>query len=306
MILNWLKTVWALRGYLSFKKLPKPLLASFGTLWLLTQVLDYFSPAIAMVLPQLWWFFLLVGVAWAMFSCLPRYSFACPVTGRDVTVELRVGDIFDVSGAVVVPTNTSFDVQLPGKELNPRSLQGQVLQRYYDGDLDHHEMEIKRALADESLDYEALPESKPGRSKKFAIGSVVKLRRRGRLLYLTALTHVDEAGELSRSEGDLRTCLEGLWSYIGQKGEVGTVVLPPLGTGYSRVPVTREESIRLIVRSFIQSCSRLVHTNHLVIVLSPETMEKHQIDHEYLCSYLVHACRTVAFEGPQNPATPAH
>ena len=79
------------------------LLNAFGALWLVVEIADFFfrDTTIPARLQALWWLFALSGVGNAFWRCRPRTSVAHRLAGRDVTVEIAVGNVFSFPGAMI-------------------------------------------------------------------------------------------------------------------------------------------------------------------------------------------------------------
>jgi hypothetical protein len=66
--------------------------------------------------------------------------------------------------------------------------------------------------------------------------------------------------------------------------------MPVLGTGFSRLPETREQVVREIVKSFVAAYSDCVFADRLTIVLSPKDVADHKMSLAELGAFLEHVC----------------
>src|SRR5688500_1304022 len=82
----------------SLKRALFALLSSFGSLWLIVEATSFFSSTAGTMIRGHWWLFLVGGVIWAVIENLPRHVVCHRLAGRDITLEIRVGDILDQSG----------------------------------------------------------------------------------------------------------------------------------------------------------------------------------------------------------------
>ena len=64
----------------------------------------------------------------------PIRSIVVSFPRNDFCVEVRIGNIFDAAGAVMVSTNTVFEFDVAGGKISPNSLQGLFTAKYYTGD----------------------------------------------------------------------------------------------------------------------------------------------------------------------------
>jgi len=274
----------------------KNLLSSFGALWLIAEMASFFSVQAKDWLISRWWLFLLAGIVWSVYTLRPKTSFKYKVHERDVIIELKIADAFDVDGALVISCSTTFDTDLEGKISTAPSIQGKFLRDYYDGNVEHLDLDIQAQISKEQYQHVIDDKKKIGKKERYETGCVIQLIRKNRKFYLLALTDISSDGRARSSEDDLKNALPRLWYYISEKGDKGDVVIPLLGTGHARIPITREEVFKIIVRSFVASCSSRNYCDKLSIVIFPKDVIRYKIDIERLNDFLLHECLYAGFE----------
>ena len=272
------------------------LLSSFGALWLGVEIAEFFfrDTTIPARLQALWWVFALGGGGTAVWQCKPLTSVAHKLAGRDVIIEIAVGNIFSFPGAMIVGSNTTFDTTVSQKLISKESVQGTFTEKYYT-DESHLDSELADRLS--GAVPESLPGQREGKSERYPVGTIVRLDPMGRRAYFAAIADINEYGVAESSFEMLKTSLAELWVYVGSRGLKEPLAIPVLGTGFSRLPQPREEVVREIVRSFVAACSERVFTEHLTIVLSPKDVEKHRISLDELGSFLRQLCLYTDFSG---------
>ena len=274
----------------------KCLLASYGGIWLLTEALSFFSKDAELFLSTKGVWFLAIGLLIAFFFGRPKTVFSYQLKNRDITIETRISDAFEVPGALVVPTNTTFDTDLDGKIPKAHSIQGGFTRLYYDSEVHHLDLDIEAALAKEDYHYEEPPEKKKGKKRRYPIGTVIQVKKGGRLFYLVANTHINNDGVANTTIENLRDSLAELWYYISEKGPKGDIVIPLLGTGKGRLSDKREDIFLEIIRSFIALCSSGTYCDKLVVAIYPPDVTNHKIDLNYLQEFLAYSCKYARFE----------
>ena len=272
------------------------LFASFGAIWLGTEALSFFSENAELFLSTKGVWFLIIGLLVACFFSRPKPVFGYQLKNRDVTIETRIADAFEISGDLVVPVNTTFDTDLDGRIPEAHSIQGKFTRKYYDSEVSHLDLDIDKELTKEDYPYEELSEKKRGKKKRYPIGTIIQLKKRERLFYLIANTHINDDGVASTTIEDLRDSLAKLWYYISEKGAKGDIVVPLLGTGKARLGHKREDIFLEIIRSFIASCSSGTYCDKLVVAIYPPDVTKHRIDLNYLQDFLECSCKHARFE----------
>ena len=120
----------------------KHLLASFGAIWLATETVSFFNDDAQMFLSTKGVWFYTLGFLVACFLSWPKTGVSYQLKSRDVTIEIRIADAFEVKGDLVVPTNTTFDTDLDGRIPKAHSIQGEFTRRYYDSEIRHLDLDI--------------------------------------------------------------------------------------------------------------------------------------------------------------------
>jgi len=282
------------------------LLASFGALWLAVQVGSFFSDRAAQFLKAQWIPFFVIGIAWALWNNRPRHRISCRMHGRDVAICIRVGDMFDMTGVFVIPSNTSFDTDLNSGLISDKSVQGQFTKRFYDS-VAHLDTDLTNALS--SLTPERVDSTKQGKSQIYPVGTAVRVSTRGRTAFLVAIGMLNQYGVARATFDDVQNSLPRLWESIATQGTFEPILIPVIGSGFSRLTQTREEIIREIIQSFIAASASQRPTESLTIVMRPKDFYENEVDLTELTRYLQHVCqyteyRVAAATGTGNPVPP--
>lgn len=271
----------------------------FGVPWLIVEPCAYFITPIADLTRGNKVFFLgyfVVAVLWAVIRCRPKSLVRHRLKGRDVSIEIGITNIFDVEGAYVISTNSTFDTSISKGSISPHSLQGQLTKRYYYNEESYHyneeqlDRDIEESLA-EQMPIESLTDGRKGKTERYEIGTVAKVRPKNQLVYLLAIAHMNRHGTARSSFEEVIEGLGKLWNYIAVRGGQDPLVIPVLGTGPAKVQVSREAMIREIIGSFITACSESRFAPKLTIVISPEDYREYNLDLHELGDYLRHLCQ---------------
>lgn len=281
------------------KRLPGFLLSSFGSLWLFAEIASFFNEQAKQWITSQWLAFGLAGILIAVCSGWPKTSFSYMLNGRDVKIEIRTGDAFRMSGALIVPTNTTFDTDLGGLIARSPSIQGKLLRDYYDNRPEHLDLDIENELIKEGYPVKEVVVDKPGKKNRYELGSVIQIRKKDRFFYLLALTHISNFGRATSSKDDFYIALARLWTYIMEHGDKCEIVIPVIGTGHARLTLKKEDVIKDIARSFIASCSEKTFCGKLTIAVYPADLDK--LDISELDEFLKFSCKFAAFDSNVGP-----
>lgn len=173
---------------------------------------------------------------------------------NSANVDIRIveGDLFDQPGNLVVGFSDTFDTAIPNI-IATASVQGQFLERIYGGDIQQLDAALDAALASlQSSEHVA----KPGKTNRYAMGTVAALQQGRRFFFCIAYTRMnDQNVAVSSIDGVWRSLLN-LWESVSTYANGDTVAMPVLGGGLARLSqiLPAQDSIRLIILSFMFAC----------------------------------------------------
>lgn len=253
-------------------------LAAFGALNLFVQALDFFDLYTrAKYAPYAFWVFLILSAVVAIAFRRPITSVSIKLPGRDIGIEVRIGDLFEATGAVVVSSNTVFEADVANGKIALGSLQGQFTKEYFPGD----QRELLDAIE------EALTAVDGG--APYPMGTVVPIHTHGKTFYFTAMAELNEKGNAKTTVRDVQKALAGLWEHVQESGELQELAIPVIGTGRGRVRRDRKRMIGKIAESFIDASRDGKVSEKLVIVVHPDDAKEFEINLWEIKSFLDHA-----------------
>lgn len=250
--------------YVLFSKVGiESVLTVYGAFWLIIETLDFFNVytrdkygAYAFIVC------LSISIVIAISFRRPIKSILVAFPKSDFSVEVRVDDLFDVTGAIMISTNSNFEVDVAGGKIAPGSLQGQFTARYFTGNQNALQSHIRDALAN-------IPGSAP-----YPMGTTIPVTTHGKTFYFTVMADLNAQGNASTTPENVRLALEGLWKHVRDAGELQELAVPVVGTGRGRLTLSRKKMISLIAESFVESSEESKFAEHLVIVVRPEDASK--------------------------------
>lgn len=224
--------------------------AAVGAVAMSAGLIDVLFPD---VLPKLAWptalgvFALALWVgAWRAWPRPLQAQFASP----NVTIRVVEGDLFDRPEHLVIGMNDTFDTA-PGV-IAVTSVQAQFLDRIYGGDTARLDEDLTHALAGAPHDRIG----KEGKTKQYAVGTVASLGGPSRRFFCVAYSSMNDRNEARASFAGVTSSLNELWMAVCQHGNGGTVAMPVIGGGQSRLSqsLSPADAIRLQVLSFWLTC----------------------------------------------------
>lgn len=240
-------------------------LAVFGSIYLLVGAFDFFNiytkdQYSGWVFPV----FIMTSILISVSTRRPIVSTLLDMPNLDSRIEVRIGDIFDVDGAVMISSNVEFESDVAGGKIASTSLQGQFTGRYFTG----NQNDLVEAIKNQFGTLEP----------PFPMGTTIPVTTHGKTFYFTAMSTFNETGNAYTTPEDLKSALDGLWDYVRNTGELQELAVPLIGTGRGRVALTRRKIITMIAESFAEASKLGPITDHLVIVIRPEDASKFKVN----------------------------
>ncbi|MDD4455979.1 MAG: DUF6430 domain-containing protein [Syntrophotalea acetylenica] len=252
-------------------------LAIYGGIWLFIESLDFFKiytrdqyASYAFILVMV------VSVALAIYFRRPISSIVVDFPRNDFCVEVRIGDIFEASGAVMISTNTIFEYDVAGGKISPDSLQGQFTAKYYTGNQNILVEAINAEL--EKID-----------GPPYTMGTTVPVNTHGKTFYFVAMSELNNQGTASTTLDSVKKAMSCLWRYVRESGELQELVVPVIGTARGRLKIPRKIMIEKIAESFVNASLESKFSDRLVIMVRPKDAKKFQINLYDIKDHLNHA-----------------
>ena len=218
---------------------------------------------------------------------LSRVSYKIP--RKDFSVEVVIGNLFNIPGEIVISTNSTFDTDMASGLIAASSLQGQLATNFFNGQTREIDRQIEASLANEQF---INNETRPGKKKEYPIGTVARVSAQNKNFYLVAMAHMSENKNAQSNLKMIDEALEKLWESLAAKAELGDIVMPLIGTGRGRVPYPRKKMIERIAQSFTDAASERAFSNKLIIVVHPEDASKFSLNLFQVRDYLGQSLHT--------------
>ena len=276
----------------SWSRLLGAVLHAFGVLWLIVEVVDYFFSELgwSSSIKSGWWLFCLTGLSVGGIRAWPRQSVRAHIEGTDVRVEVRIGDIFKLDGAIVLGSNTTFDTAMEDNTISISSVQGQFSKRYFTT-ITELDQKLDNALNSLSPHATRSREEKPyGKHNEYELGTVAPIEVPERKAYFVAVARLNSERVASTEANLFLDALPLMWNGIRQRGGMESLLCPVLGSGFSRLKLTRKELTQAIIRSFVVATQEGKLSEKLTIVIRPDDVEQGHISLEDLRQFLEYEC----------------
>ncbi|MEU5934452.1 macro domain-containing protein [Micromonospora sp. NPDC047187] len=189
----------------------------------------------------------------------------------DRWVSIVQGDLFEQDADIVVGFSDTFDTATAGSLIiSSASLQGQLVQRLFDGDVEALDAALNRALVGVPVESMENRDAKPhGKLLRYPIGTVAVLDHGGRRIFAVAFSRMGNNLTAGSNTAFLRASLDNLWRSMQPQSLDRMVAMPVIGAGLSRMELSREELLGLIVSSYQDQTRVMPVCRELRIVAHP-------------------------------------
>lgn len=269
------------------RRIGSSFLGIFGLLWLLIEPAALFFPQYL----NFGWvgYFILaaVSLAIALIQCFPSISVCQALSSPDSVVEIKIGNLFDEPGHLVIGANDVFDTEL-GEVIKPLSVQGQFLKSIYGNDRTRLDSEIEAALQDYQAQRREEPNKQKGKSWRYPIGTTIALGSPDKRYFWTAYGYMGNDLRVQSNADDIWNSLSRLWEEVRRKGHGMNVAIPVIGADLARTNLPRMALAKLVILSFVVASKKEFVARKLTLVIYPRDLEN--TDFYVLEYFLKSAC----------------
>ena len=254
------------------KRLGISFISIFGFLWLLTEPLGLFFPNTLSFGWNGYLILILVSLTSAIFWRFPRRTVSKQLPSPNSIVEIKIGDIFEEKGHLVIGFNDVFDTEL-GEIIAHSSLQSQFLSRIYNNDRLKLDADIERALEVYEAQRKEELGKKRGKQWRYPIGTTIPLGTSDKRYFLTAYGYMSNDLKIQSNANYIWLSLSYLWEQIRLKGHGMQVSIPIIGSTLARTNLPRATLVKLIITSFVIASKQEFITQKLTLMIHPKDME---------------------------------
>lgn len=218
---------------------------------------------------------LIIGIIFGLYRCRPirQFDFVDSVSGQQITV--KTGDLFDEEGNLVVGMSDCFDTEL-GDVINQDSIQGQLVNRLYSGDLKKLDKDLRLALRNKSLQPVIDSQKTRGKNKRYPIGTTISLSVGSRKVICCAYSSMGADLVTQVDAGSVWCSLMEIWQSVRTFGGMQPISIPIIGTDRARVHGSPKHQVmaKAILLSYLFCARSGKISNRMTVVVSPADLGK--------------------------------
>ncbi len=246
-------------------------------------------------------FYIAAAVIVALIAQRSFSSYSRKIANTDVTINLRVGDIFANDGGIVIPSNNLFahDEKIVGGKSIQHQLSDKCTSGEYTCDKTVQE-QIKAALDTQEFKNAVLPdEPKVLCGESFnvypygmLVPVTVRKKKKEKHFYLLSMSEIKSEGKPYVNNKHLMLSIDNMWKYIQENRLTdNSLVVPVMGTGAANMTEKPKHIIaKYIIKTFADNASQLGIKN-FVLTIYPDDYLNDEIDMDELRTYVDYVCR---------------
>jgi len=232
-------------------------------------------------------FVLIIVIGYGLWINRPKLSIIQQIPHRDIEIEIRVADMFDLKGSYIIGTNTTFDTEIGDDLIAEKSVQGQFTKKFF---MDYKDLgnRINEKLV--TYPFDTVNFEKKGNVKSYEMGTVVKIKKNNIIAYFVAMARLNEQGVAQSSIEDIIISLNKLWEFISTHGGTEPIIIAIFGSRFGRLIEKRDQIVDKIIQSFVIACISKKCTEKLIIVIHPVDFLKWNLNLAELKRILEYHC----------------
>lgn len=215
----------------------------------------------------------IVSVISSLSRSISRISLSRHFEHPTVSIEIKIGDLFDEPHHLVIGFNDVFDTDSSdGVVISPLSVQGQFQNRIYENDTGQLNRDLGTALTGRPIVSRESSTDKPrGKLDRYEIGTVAVLGEPNRRFFCLAYGRMRNDLTVRSSADDLWKSLGRLWRSIDTFAQRKPVAIPIIGSEMARInQLDREVLLRMILLSFMAQSRQDLVCERLIILIHPK------------------------------------
>ncbi|OUL29562.1 macro domain-containing protein [Nostoc sp. 106C] len=261
--------------------------SNFGGFWLFIEPASFFLPEKLKFGLGGYLSLVLISLAFAIIQNFPKLSVSCNLSSPDTNIEIKVGDIFQENGHLIIGCNDVFDTEL-GEVIKDASVQGQFLKRVYRGKQDKLDSDIETALQEHISNRSLDIDKNRGKAWRYPIGTTITLGSYEKRYFLTAYGYMQNDLTVDSNSDYILTSLDKLWQEVRRKCHGTDVAIPIIGSDLARSGLSRMQLSKLIITSFILESKRRFITRKLTLMIYTKDLDS--VDFYKLQEFLKSIC----------------
>ena len=188
-------------------------------------------------------------------------------------INIFTGDLLSQEGCAIVPANDFFDNVVNEDLVAAKSIDGQMIERFWGGNIAGMDAEALRQLEGET--YEMIERDAPAKTRRYKLGTSIVLRASEKLRIIwVALTTTDVATNKTHADlDDLALAIRAALIKARNRGNGDILNIPLMGGGLSRTGMGSAFLLNLLIGIIVDESKKQSITESINIVLTKSALE---------------------------------
>ena len=188
-------------------------------------------------------------------------------------ISILTGDLLSQEGCAIVPANDFFDNVVNEDLVAAKSIDGQMINRFWAGNLAGMNAEVIKQLEGEVC--EVVERNAPAKTRRYKIGTSIVLRASERLRIIwVALTTTDIVTNKTHADlDDLALTIRAALIKARNRGNGDTLNIPLMGGGLSRTGMGSAFLLNLLIGIIVDESKKQNITERINIVFTKSVLE---------------------------------
>lgn len=257
---------------------PKSIFTVLGAFWLVIDpAIGLTGKSINLKYWQLLLFSAMAGILWMIIdgyyiSGFFRKSIQIMSNGFDTKIIVEFADMFCNNGWKAIAVNDFFDSIVDNKHIAERSVHGNVLKKYWGGNINDWDTQVAEQL--KTIDSTTVSRAS-GKQQRYDIGSTAAVTTGGNKFLFVALTHTDiNTLQTKADSSDLNKALRGLLTKARSVCANEPINIPLMGSGLARTGIKSNILVDLILTAVFEETKFNKISDEIRIVLPTVKMSE--------------------------------
>lgn len=188
-------------------------------------------------------------------------------------INIFTGDLLSQEGCAIVPANDFFDNVVNEDLVAAKSIDGQMIKHFWNGNISGMDAEALRQLEGET--YEMVERDAPAKTRRFKLGTsiVLKASEKLRIIWVALTTTDIETNKTHADLDDLSLAIRAALIKARNRGNGDVLNIPLMGGGLSRTGMGSAFLLNLLISIIVDESKRQSITESINIVLTKAALD---------------------------------
>lgn len=175
------------------------------------------------------------------------------VISENFKLTIKTGNLFNEKGIIIIPVDQGLNTHVGDGIINPRSVHGQFINKYFEGRIDELDNKIQQSLDKQGIVGQSFSDSfisTNAKRKKYELGTCVEILDGGNCYIWVVATEYVDKNFVSLNRKDYSKVIHDLFTFIEPRIGDRSVNMPLIGAGNARLNCSPERILHYLIDYF--------------------------------------------------------